>query len=105
MRPNDPPYGWAVHDVSGKFTLVALLLAPFAFAPAGAGRWLLLSVPLLAEIVFMQPWNYEPSRIGSHYVAPLLTAASVAAIVGLRRFPKLVPAGNSVRAGRHIAYF
>jgi uncharacterized membrane protein len=92
VRPNDPPYGWAMHDVSGKFTLIALLLAPFAFAPAGAGRWLLLGLPLLAEIVFMQPWNYEPSRIGSHYVAPLLAAASVAAVVGLRRLPKLVPA-------------
>jgi hypothetical protein len=47
---------------------------------------------MLVEIVFMQPWNYEPSRIGSHYTAPLLAAVSVAAIVGVRRFPKLVPA-------------
>jgi uncharacterized membrane protein len=92
VRPNDPPYGLAVHDLSGKFTLVMLLLAPFAFAPVGAGRWLLLGVPMLVEIVFMQPWNYEPSRIGSHYTAPLLAAVSVAAIVGVRRFPKLVPA-------------
>ncbi|MBV8372630.1 MAG: DUF2079 domain-containing protein [Candidatus Eremiobacteraeota bacterium] len=87
VRPNDPPYGLAVHDVSGKFTLVSLLLAPFAFAPLAVGRWLLLSVPLLAEIVFMQPWTYEPSRIGSHYTAPLLAAAAIAAAFGLRRFP------------------
>jgi uncharacterized membrane protein len=92
VHPNDPPYGLAVHDVSGKFTLTMLLLAPFAFAPLAVGRWLLLAIPLFVEIVFMQPWNYEPSRIGSHYTAPLLAAASVAAIAGVRRFPKLVPA-------------
>jgi uncharacterized membrane protein len=87
VRPNDPPYGLAVHDVSGKFTLVSLLLAPFAFAPLAVGRWLLLALPLLVEIVFMQPWTYEPSRIGSHYTAPLLSAAAIAAACGLRRFP------------------
>jgi uncharacterized membrane protein len=92
VHPNDPPYGFAVHDVSGKFTLTMLLLAPFAFAPLAVGRWLWLAVPLMVEIVFMQPWNYEASRIGSHYTAPLLAAASVAAIAGVRRFPKLVPA-------------
>jgi uncharacterized membrane protein len=86
VHPNDPPYGWAVHDVSGKFTLVSLLLAPFAFAPIAVGRWLFLAAPLLAEIVFMQPWNYEPSRIGSHYTAPLLAAAAIAAAFGVRRF-------------------
>ena len=85
VHPNDPPYGFAVHDVSGKFTLVSLLLLPFALAPLAIGRWLLLALPLLAEIVFMQPWNYEPSRIGSHYTAPLLAAASLAAAFGLRR--------------------
>ena len=87
IHPNDPPCGWAVHDVSGKFTLVSLMLAPFAFAPVAVGRWLLLALPLLAEIVFMQPWNYEPSRIGSHYTAPLLAAAAIAAAFGLRRIP------------------
>ena len=87
VHPNDPPYGLAVHDVSGKFTLVSLLLAPFAFAPLAVGRWLLLAAPLLVEIVFMQPWNYEPSRIGSHYTAPLLAAASIAAACGLRKYP------------------
>ncbi|MEO6834482.1 MAG: DUF2079 domain-containing protein [Candidatus Tumulicola sp.] len=87
LRPNDPPYGFSVHDVSGKFTLVSLLLAPFAFAPVAVGRWLFLAVPLLAEIVFMQQWNYEPSRIGSHYTAPLLAAAAIAAAFGLRRHP------------------
>jgi uncharacterized membrane protein len=87
VRPNDPSYGFGVHDVSGKFTLVALLLAPFAFAPVAVGRWMLLALPLLAEIVFMQQWNYEPSRIGSHYTAPLLAAAAVAAAFGLRRYP------------------
>jgi uncharacterized membrane protein len=87
VHPNVPPYGLAVFDVAGKLSLIALLAAPFAFAPFAVGRWLLLGVPLLAEIVFMQPWNYEPSRLGSHYVAPLLAATAVAAAFGLRRFP------------------
>ncbi len=86
-RPNDPHYGFAIHDPFGKISLVLLLLAPFAFAPVAIGRWLLLGAPLLAEIVFMQPWNYEPSRIGSHYVAPLLAATALAATFGVRRFP------------------
>jgi uncharacterized membrane protein len=92
VHPNDPSYGLAVHDVSGKFTLVALLLLPFAFAPLGVGRWLLLSLPLLAEIVLMKPWTYEPSRVGSHYTAPLLAAASIAAAFGMQRWPVLVRA-------------
>jgi uncharacterized membrane protein len=87
VHPNDPPYGLAVHDLSGKFTLIALLLAPFAFAPLRIGRWLMLGAPLLAEIVFMQPWTYEPSRIGSHYTAPLLAAAALAAAFGMRAQP------------------
>ena len=105
MRPNDPPYGLAVHDVSGKFTLVSLLLAPFAFAPLAVGRWLLLALPLLAEIVFMQPWNYEPSRIGSHYTAPLLAAAAIAAAFGLRRVSGFRARDDSVRAGRDVLIF
>jgi uncharacterized membrane protein len=87
VHPNVPPYGLRVYDVGGKLGLIALLAAPFAFAPFAIGRWLLLGVPLLAEIVFMQPWNYEPSRLGSHYVAPLLAATAIAAAFGLRRVP------------------
>jgi hypothetical protein len=67
--------------------MIALLLAPFAFAPIAVGRWLLLAIPLLVEIVFMQQWNYEPSRVGSHYTAPLLAAAAIAAAFGVRRVP------------------
>jgi uncharacterized membrane protein len=91
VRPNDPAYGFAVEDAGGRISLVALLLAPYAFAPVAVGRWLLLGVPLLVEIVFMQPWNYEPSRIDSHYTAPLLAATSIAAAFGLRRVPKFGP--------------
>ncbi len=32
----------------------------------------------------MQPWNYEPSRVGSHYTAPLLAATAIAAAFGVR---------------------
>jgi hypothetical protein len=35
----------------------------------------------------MQPWNYDPSRLGSHYVAPLLAGTAIAAAFGLGRVP------------------
>jgi uncharacterized membrane protein len=91
-RPNDPGYSWEIFDVGGKVTMVLLLLAPFAFSPLAVGRWLLLGAPLLAEIVFMRPWNYEPSRIGSHYVAPLLAATALAAAFGVAREPRFARA-------------
>jgi len=91
-HPNVPPYGFAVNDPGGKLTMVALLLAPFAFAPLAIGSALLLGLPLAAEIVFMRPWNYEPSRVGSHYTAPLLAVTAVAAGFGLRRWPNLARA-------------
>jgi len=50
---------------------------------------------MLAEIVFMQPWNYEPSRVGSHYTASLLACAAIAAVFGARRniaFARVMPA-------------
>lgn len=84
-HPNDPGYSWQIFDWGGKVSMVLLLLAPFAFSPLAAGRWLLLGAPLLAEIVFMRPWNYEASRIGSHYVAPLLAATGVAAAIGVAK--------------------
>jgi uncharacterized membrane protein len=99
-HPNDPRYALAIADPGGKLGMVFLLLAPFAFAPLAIGRWLLLGVPLLAEIVLMQPWNYEPSRVGSHYTAPLLAATAIAAAFGLLRAPRLtravVPAALAV---------
>jgi uncharacterized membrane protein len=84
--PSVPHYAFAISDPGGKLTLLLLLLAPFAFAPLAIGRWLLLGTPLLAEIVFMQPWNYEASRVGSHYSAALLASAAVAAAFGVRRY-------------------
>ena len=87
LHPNVPQYSLAIFDPAGKLSMVFLLLAPFAFAPLAIGRWLLLGAPLLAEIVFMRPWNYEPSRVGSHYVAPLLAATAIAAAFGARRYP------------------
>jgi uncharacterized membrane protein len=86
--PSVPHYGLTVFDPSGKITMIFLLLAPFAFAPIAIGRWLLLGAPLLAEIVFMRPWNYEPSRVGSHYAATLLAATAIAATFGIARNPR-----------------
>ena len=87
--PNVPGYSAIVYDPASKLTMIALLLLPFAFAPVMAGRMLLLGIPLLAEIVFMRPWNYEPSRVGSHYTVPLLTVTAIAGAFGLRRAPRL----------------
>ena len=92
VRPNDPPYSLAIFDASGKLTMIVFLLVPFAFAPLAIGRRLLLGIPVLAEIVFMRPWNYEPSRIGSHYVAPLLAATAAAAAFGVARSPRFARA-------------
>jgi uncharacterized membrane protein len=85
-HPNDPGYSLKVFNPLDKVGMLFLLLAPFAFAPLAIGRWLLLGLPMLAEIVFMKPWNYEPSRLGSHYVASLFGATSVAAAFGATRY-------------------
>jgi uncharacterized membrane protein len=86
--PNLPQYSLAVFDPGSKLSMLFLLLAPFAFAPVAVGWWLLLGAPLLAEIVLMRPWNYEPSRVGSHYTAALITAAAIAAAFGVLRYPR-----------------
>jgi uncharacterized membrane protein len=88
---NAPGYALYVEDVTGKLTLIALLLAPFAFTPLLVGRWLALSLPMLAEIVFAQHNPYEPSRIGTHYTAPLLALAAIAAAFGVARRPRWAP--------------
>ena len=85
VHPNDPGYSLQIFDPTGKLSMIFLLLAPFAFAPLAAGRWLLLGVPMLAEIVFMRPWNYEPSRVGAPYLAALLSATAIAAALGAAR--------------------
>ncbi len=85
--PNLPQYALAVFDPASKISMLFLLLAPFAFAPVAAGWWLLLGAPLLAEIVLMRPWNYEASRVGSHYTAALIAASALAAAFGVRRYP------------------
>jgi uncharacterized membrane protein len=88
--PHDPGYTLIPHDPLGVLWLILFVTLPFAFAPLAADwRALLLGVPLVAEVLFMAPWTYEPSRIGSHYTAPLLAAAAIAAAAGLVRKPAL----------------
>lgn len=88
-HPNVPGYSAIVYAPGSKIAMIFLLLLPFAFAPAMAGRMLVLGLPLLAEIVFMRPWNYEPSRVGSHYTVPLLAVTTIASAFGLRRAPRI----------------
>lgn len=93
VQPHDPGYTLLPHDPVGVLGLLLFLLLPFAFAPLAIGwKRLLLGLPLLAEILFMAPWTYEPSRIGSHYTAPLLAAAALAAAAGLQVRPGLAKA-------------
>ncbi len=89
-HPNDAGYSLLIFAWQSKASMFLLLLVPFAFAPLGISRWLLLGLPLAAEIVFMKPWNYEPSRIGSHYVAPLFVATAIAAAFGAARYPRFL---------------
>lgn len=90
VRPHDPGYVLVPHDALGVVWLLLFVTLPFAFAPLAIGwKRLLLGVPLVAEILFMAPWTYEPSRLGSHYTGPLLAGAAIAAAFGLVRRPKL----------------
>lgn len=89
VHPNDPGYSLQIFNPLSKLSMFLLLLAPFAFAPLAVGRWLLLGVPLAAEIVFMRPWNYEPSRLGSHYVASLFAATAIAGAFGFVRYSRI----------------
>ncbi len=84
VQPHDPGYTLVPQHPAGVLGLLLLLLLPFAFAPLAVGwKRLLLGLPLLAEILFMAPWAYDPSRVGSHYTAPLLAGAALAAAAGL----------------------
>lgn len=88
--PHDPAYALVPQHAGGMLWLVFCLVAPYAFAPLLAGwKRLLLGIPLVAEILFMAPWTYDPTRPGSHYGGPLLAATSIAAAVGLRGRPAL----------------
>jgi uncharacterized membrane protein len=86
-HPYDPQYAFVIHDPGGKLSMTLLLLAPYAFTPLATGWRFLLTAPLFAEIVLAKPWAYEMSRVGSHWVAPLLAAMSLLAAIGLRNWP------------------
>jgi uncharacterized membrane protein len=88
VSPHDPAYTLVPQHLAGTAWLLLFLLVPFAFAPLAVGwKRLLLAAPLVAEILFMAPWTYDPTRLGSHYSGPLLAATGVAAAFGLRRWP------------------
>jgi len=70
-----PPAGW-------------WWLAPFAFAPLWLGRWLLLGLPIVAELTFNKPWAYAIARIGTHWTASALAAAAIASALVVARRPR-----------------
>jgi uncharacterized membrane protein len=89
VRPSLPTYGWQVDDPLAKLSFFIALLAPFAFAPLWLGRRLVLAAPLVAELVFNQPWAYTIARIGTHWTAPIVAATALAAAYVVARRPSL----------------
>ncbi len=78
-RPSVPGYALHVDDPLAKLMFFVALLAPFAFAPLRLGWWLLLGLPLVAELTFNRPWAYPIARIGTHWTASAVAAAALAA--------------------------
>jgi uncharacterized membrane protein len=87
-HPSLPRYGFTIDDPLSKVGFFAALIAPFAFSPLWLGRALLLSAPLVAELTFNRPWAYQIARIGTHWSAPLLAGAAIAAAYVVARRPK-----------------
>jgi|GEM_PF-743768 len=86
--PSLPAYAPHVDDPLGKLAFFAALLAPFAFAPLWLGRWLLLGVPIAAELTFNRPWAYPIARIGTHWTASAVAATALAAAIVVARRPR-----------------
>ncbi len=87
-QPSLPGYALHVDDPLGKLGFFAALLAPFAFAPLVL-RWrLLLGLPLAAELVLARPWAYPIARLGTHWTAPCVAAASLAAAYAVAKRPR-----------------
>ncbi len=87
--PSLPGYSLHVDAPLEKLAFFAALLAPFAFAPLLLRRRLLLAAPLVAELVFNQPWAYPIARIGTHWTAPLVAATALAAAYAVAKQPRL----------------
>ena len=86
--PSLPGYALHVDDPLGKLAFFAALLAPFAFAPLLL-RWrLLLAAPLVAELVLARPWAYPIARIGTHWTAACVAAASLGAAYAVAKHPR-----------------
>ncbi|HZO92969.1 MAG TPA: DUF2079 domain-containing protein [Candidatus Baltobacteraceae bacterium] len=88
VRPSLPGYALHVDDPLAKLSFFLALLAPFAFAPLWLGRWLLLGLPIVAELTFNKPWAYAIARIGTHWTASALAAAALGAAIVVARRPR-----------------
>ena len=88
-QPSHPAYALQVDDPLAKLAFFAALLAPFAFAPLLLGRRVLLAAPLVAELTFNRPWAYPIARIGTHWTAPLVAAAALAAAYAVAKHPRI----------------
>ena len=87
-QPSIPAYGWSVHDPFGLIALIVMVAAPFAFLPLTLGRRLLLALPLVAELAFAGPWAYSITRVGTHWTASIVAAASIAAAYAIAKRPR-----------------
>lgn len=88
VHPSLPGYALHVDDPLGKLAFFAALLLPFAFAPLLLRGRLLLAAPLVAELVFARPWAYPIARIGTHWTAPCVAAAALAAAYVVAKQPR-----------------
>ncbi|MBC5810702.1 MAG: DUF2079 domain-containing protein [Candidatus Eremiobacteraeota bacterium] len=87
--PSIPAYGVHVDMPFVKLASFAALLASFGFVPLWLGRRLLLAAPLVAEVAFNKPWAYDISRVGTHWMAPLLAATAIGAAFAVARNRRL----------------
>jgi uncharacterized membrane protein len=88
VAPSIPAYALHVDYPIDKLVFFIAILAPFAFAPLGLGRRLLLALPLVAELTFNRPWAYPIAHIGTHWTASLFAACAIAAAYVIAKYPR-----------------
>ncbi|MDQ6781296.1 MAG: DUF2079 domain-containing protein [Candidatus Eremiobacteraeota bacterium] len=98
---SDPTYGLSDQHWAHDLAWFAEVLIPFAFAPLLLGWRVLLAAPLVAEITLNHSWAMPLANIGFHWTIPMFTLMAIAAVLGIRRQPKLAQyalAGSIVMA-------
>ena len=104
VHPNDPGILLAIHDPSGKASMVRVAARAVRICAAGNRTVAAAGRAAARRDRLHAPWNYEPSRIGSHYIAPLLDGDGGCRGVWHRALSAASRARDrAVRAGRDAA--